>query len=85
MTGRRCAGLGSPSWRDRCSPIERPGFPENWGWVGRVLPLAAVREWTVLAFTCDITLGKASGKNNRNDPDRGRSYYPSSGGLREGV
>ena len=68
-------GWVSPLGKMGSSHRGRPHFPAKWGWVGCVLPLAAGRESTVLAFTCTITFEMASGKNNWNDPGRGRSCY----------
>ena len=68
-------GWVSPLGEMGSSHRGRPLFPDKWGWVGRVLPLAAGRESTVLAFTCAITFETASGKKNWNDPGRGRNCY----------
>lgn len=58
--------------------IGGPSFPEEWGWAGLGVSSSwrLLEKFTVLAFTSDSTLGRASGKNNRNDPESGVATLP---------
>lgn len=82
--GRPHAGLGSPSRQGWCMLHRKAQLSRRGGPSWHVPSLAAVRKISCVSVHLSVTLGKASGKNNWNDPDRVRSCYPSSEGLREG-